>query len=1076
MTIADYDYLPVALRAFAVRVDNERPTKPRKVRRQPKRRRPHRTLVLDTETTTDASQRLTFGVWRYYIDDWDGERASVCVEEGVFYADDLADDHPTAFASLAAYVDDNASGVAPGRSARLHFLSRRQFLERILWRYAYKHRATVVGFNLPFDLSRLAVAASEARRSFDGGISLQLWEHDGRDNRYRPRVAYKTIDSRRSLIGFTTPEGVDEAFRGHFLDLRTLSFALTDRGHSLESACAAFGVAYTKRAVAHGTVSEDYITYCREDVAATAALYRAAMSEYARHPIALQPTKAFSPASIGKAYLEAMGVRSVLSRQPRFPRDVLGWGMAAFFGGRAECRMRRVPVPVVYCDFLSMYPTCNALMGTWQLLTAARVTVGDATRDTTRLLADVDLFERCFDQEFWSQLLTLVELEPDGDVLPVRAAYDPAIHDYGIGVNPFRVTGSAWYCLADVVASVILTGRLPRVRRALRLRGVGEQPRLRALRLRDAVDIDPRAGDVFRTVIEERKQVQSDPGLDLAERNRLSQFLKVFANATSYGILAEFVRREQREAIAVTVSSDGPEAFECRTDRPEDRGPYCFPPVAACITGAARLMLALLERCVAEAGGTYAFCDTDSMAIVASRRGGSLAARGNAFLRALPWTQVDEIVARFEALNPYDRDIVPGSILKIEDENFDESRRQRQLWSWAISAKRYVLYTAVGRSIAIQRWPDSQEGGDADSHPTVAKASEHGLGHLLNPTDPTDTSADWITQAWAFLLGTDGGKTAREPTWLHRPALSRITVSTPTVRRWFARLNADRPYAEQVKPGNFLLVAHRDPLDSSDALPIAPYESDPARWENLAWIDCRSGHPVRITTAALDGTPRPGCVRVRTYGDVLGAYATHPEPKSLAPDGKPVGRATRGLLRRRPVEGIQPPRYIGKEGNRLDERVLGLLESSDEYRNEYVDPRRNAWTELVVPVLRTIDRGELGRVGLHRRTLERILFQGVVPHARNRETLAELARDHAVAHLTTWSIDRPRDRHALLQSYLDTWASQAPRCQGCDRPVSSARRKWCSAACRRATPALPLEISEEKPRRTAGADNERKQA
>ena len=29
--------------------------------------------------------------------------------------------------------------------------------------------------------------------------------------------------------------------------------------------------------------------------------------------------------------------------------------MAAFYGARAECRIRKVEVPVVYCDFLSMY-------------------------------------------------------------------------------------------------------------------------------------------------------------------------------------------------------------------------------------------------------------------------------------------------------------------------------------------------------------------------------------------------------------------------------------------------------------------------------------------------------------------------------------------------------------------------------------------------------------------------------------------------------------------------------------------------------------------------------------------------
>ncbi len=87
-----------------------------------------------------------------------------------------------------------------------------------------------------------------------------------RINKYRPRVAIKHIDSKRALKGFTgardpdpvdlIPEGSETGepeddckFRGHFLDLRTLAFVLTDRGHSLESACKTFGVEQGKLTV-----------------------------------------------------------------------------------------------------------------------------------------------------------------------------------------------------------------------------------------------------------------------------------------------------------------------------------------------------------------------------------------------------------------------------------------------------------------------------------------------------------------------------------------------------------------------------------------------------------------------------------------------------------------------------------------------------------------------------------------------------------------------------------------------------------------------------------------------------------
>jgi hypothetical protein len=99
-------------------------------------------------------------------------------------------------------------------------------------------------------------------------------------------------------------------------------------------------------------------------------------------------------------------------------------------------------------------------------------------------------------------------------------------------------------------------------------------------------------------------------------------------------------------------------------------------------------MLALLEHEVTTRGGTYAMEDTDSMAIVATEVGGLIAcpggperlADGREAVKAVSWSEVVAITERFSGLNPYDRSVVPGSVLKIEGENFDpETKRQRQL-------------------------------------------------------------------------------------------------------------------------------------------------------------------------------------------------------------------------------------------------------------------------------------------------------------------------------------------------------------------------------------------------------------
>ncbi len=72
---------------------------------------------------------------------------------------------------------------------------------------------------------------------------------------------------------------------------------------------------------------------------------------------------------------------------------------------------------------------------------------------------------------------------------------------------------------------------------------------------------------------------------------------------------------------------------------------------------------------------------------------------------------------------------------------------------------------------------------------------------------------------------------------------------------------------------------------------------------------------------------------------------------------------------------MQPPiRHVGREGNRLDDRISGLVTSADEYRNEYVD-RDGEWRRVVLPLLAAMDRKALiERSWLHRRSIERYIY------------------------------------------------------------------------------------------------------
>ena len=132
----------------------------------------------------------------------------------------------------------------------------------------------------------------------------------------------------------------------------------------------------------------------------------------------------------------------------------------------------------------------------------------------------------------------------------------------------------------------------------------------------------------------------------------------------------------------------------------EKAGLWFFPPLASMITSAGRLLLAMTEECVSRKKGTYLFCDTDSLAIVSSKNGGSLNIPGGEGRQILPWAEVQKIVNKFTSLNPYDPKAVKGSILNLVDANYvdcDSSRPQRQLYGYSIAAKRYALYEKTGK-------------------------------------------------------------------------------------------------------------------------------------------------------------------------------------------------------------------------------------------------------------------------------------------------------------------------------------------------------------------------------------------
>jgi hypothetical protein len=311
-----------------------------------------------------------------------------------------------------------------------------------------------------------------------------------------------------------------------------------------------------------------------------------------------------------------------------------------------------------------------------------------------------------------------------------------------IGLNYLSSEKPIWYAGPDLIASKILTGKTPRILKALEMVPHGRQNRLRSTNLGGMVKIKPAEQDFYCEVIQQR-------AIHKRKDESLANFLKVLANSGSYGLFVE-VNTETKRKERQTVYFSGEKKGKSDSNYVEKPGAWYFPPIASLITSGGRLLLAMLEKSVALKEGSYLFCDTDSLCIVGTEKGsfvacagGKVRYHGKTGFRALSLRDIRAISDKFKRLHPYDPSLV-SEILKIEDVNFVDSNPKmpfRQLYGYAVSAKRYALYTRSGNGIRIE------------------KASGHGLGYLLAPKerqeDEEDETPPWVIRLPMYLSSKD---------------------------------------------------------------------------------------------------------------------------------------------------------------------------------------------------------------------------------------------------------------------------------------------------------------------------------
>lgn len=896
--------LPLLIRGYTRPVDEVDERTSPIGRRRPPKPKPLRAsdwaIVFDTETTVDLRQRCRVGLYRIY----ERERLD---EERFFY--DPATLSLTEIECLRSH--SRRLGIEPP-------ITLAEFRLEVLLKRGYATGAKIIGFNLPFDLARVALDAAPARptkfrKKFRGGFTHKLSEAA-----YWPHIQVKHIGPKAAFMEFAVPGGQptsrsrrkagrrNSAHRGVFIDVKTLAGAILSQSHSLKSLAETLKTPTRKvDAEKHGDVlTPEYLDYARNDVQVTWECFLALQARYAAFGLSGELCDLVSEASIGKETFSAIGVRALRETQPDIPPEETARILSTYYGGRTEVRIRRKPVRVLHTDFTSMYPTVCTLMGLWRFIIGQGYQATDATELVRAFLADATA-DDLMQQETWPLLSVIVTVRPREDRFPVRSYYSrkngkPDPSRPSIALNTLSADRDLWFTLADCLVSKLQTGRAPEVIEAVAFSPGPPQAGLRKIQLLGETEVDPYRDDLFKLLIESR---QADDARKLlipeAEHEAIDQgrdAKKILANSTSYGVFVQVnVDTEPRPQRVRVYTPDGT-SFICRTRKIEEPGPYFHPLLATLITGAARLLLALAEYQTRTRGLDWAFCDTDSLAIAQPD-----GMADEDFIRLAL-----EVPKAFEALNPY---AFEGSVLKIEKLNYDFEtgcgHQLRPLYCFAISSKRYVLFNL-----------------DAAGQPVIRKASAHGLGHLLEPYDKDaeikvipkplpdllkgkDRVARWHYDVWYRIASHALSGASVAPSFgyhsaLRGPAVSRYGATSPELLGWFAHHNKGRPYEDQVKPHGFLYALHaKRSAGRGKISPAAPFDRD-LQVAIAAAFDRKTGLPVSAD-------------QLESYAEALAPYPFHPEDKFEN------GRAfDRGETSPRHVQTAEIV-FIGKEADHWEE-------------------------------------------------------------------------------------------------------------------------------------------------------------
>jgi hypothetical protein len=930
------DTLDLCFRAHTVPVTPQKEYRSKRHKTQPKD-----ALIFRCATTSDERKDLLFGA--YICAELDGSEY-VTKEIGLFYPEGL----PEVFRPLIRFVKGSAYEIGTVE----------QFRRNVFLKYL-KARALIVAYDAPREISRIALKwnkSAKARRGFSFYFRMFQDPKTGRmrPSGYEPGISIESLDAAKAIyrpIKYklhdmdAEQEEDDKKFSNvHILDLKTLTSVLTGEVYSFQSACDIFGAPASRQRKPE-RVTKPAIERLLRDVTAELELLNRLTKEFERHPVDLLPDHCYSPATLAKSYLSAMGIKPPQEKF-KIPDRINGIATQASAGGRAECMIRQTPQPITYVDFHAQFPAVSKLLGCREILCAESLEFPDFTAGAREMLERASL-DDCFRPAFWKHLRFYALVEPHEDVVQFRAKFGVrADSDPTLAWNFLSSKQPIWMTGPDVIAAKLMTGKPLKILEAIKAVPHGVQSGLAPVKLYSQLEVDPVRDDLAVKLVELRSAMK-------IRNPELAGGLKVAANSAAFGIFSQLDVRSLDSRSSLRVFSGETDYLTPPVEVWERPSEFYCPVIASLVTGGSHLLCAMLERVVQDMGGQIAAMDTDSAMIVSTKDGGLVPCAGgphrlpnhhegsgNAAIRALSFAELDSIRERFEPINPW-RKTLKTPFLKLEKENFDTHGNRQQLNFYGISAKLYCLFNLEGNRLLVR------------------KPSGHGLGFLQAPYTVADWQRrtgrqweenlpPWIFEAWHFMLSRELGLPYRPPAWLKQPAVMAVPITTPQV---LARLGV---FKDDIRPFTVMTVPFpkretvRDPLWTGYF--IMPHAEELDDLHGRTMVNIVSGETFHIYDKNSSTLPKPpGWLSLRTMEDEINHILSRAESKFCTPNGAVCTSKTIGLLARRHIVAGEF-HFIGKEASTRwaggpDPSMLaeaGELDLADETCREYervVDPK-----------------------------------------------------------------------------------------------------------------------------------------